>query len=109
MLADSFEKCGKDPKKALSYAIQKYQNVKDDEEKLSALLLGSIEKGSGQKLRELDYWNHRKNPLITMTDETLSAYPNSPFFLAFQEVTPDSLTELKNALCKRDIHGTSSI
>lgn len=107
MLADSFEKCGDDPKKALSYAIQKYQNVKDDEEKLSDLLLGSIEKGSGQKLRELDYWNHRKNPLIKMINETLSAYPNSPFFLALQEVTPDSLTELENAFSKRDIHWVS--
>lgn len=107
MLATSFETCGKDPQKALSYAIQKYQSVKDDKVKLNALLLGSIEKGSGQKLRKLDHWNNRKNLLIQMLDETLSTYPNSPFFLALQEVTPDSLIDFKNLLDKRNVHWVS--
>ncbi|MBA3602103.1 MAG: hypothetical protein H0W50_00290 [Parachlamydiaceae bacterium] len=41
LLADAFENCGTNPRNALSYVVQKYQNVKDDRKKLEALLVGS--------------------------------------------------------------------
>ena len=107
MLADSFENCGNDPKKALSYVIRKYENVKNDKEKLEALLVGSIEKGRGQKLRGFDYWNHRKKPLIKMIQETIDSYPNAPFFLALHEVTPESLGDLQEAMGDKNLHWLS--
>ena len=100
MLADAFEFCGKYPRQALDYTIKKYQNVQNNRIQLQSLLLGSINKGSGNKLRPFDWWEHRKKPLITMLENTLSTYPNTPYFLALQEVTPMSLQDLKQGLSK---------
>lgn len=96
-LRESLEICGKTPRKALKYAIKKYRTVQDDTTQLRTLLRGSIEKARGQRLAKEDYWQQRIVPLVAMIKFTLAAFPNAPYFLALQEVTPYSLQRLKES------------
>lgn len=99
-LALSLEACGVMPRKALNYAIKKYQVVQGKPAQLDALLTGSIEKAQGQRLAKRDYWQQRRVPLLEMFHATLATFPKAPFFFALQEVTPYSLEKLKEGFGK---------
>jgi endonuclease/exonuclease/phosphatase family metal-dependent hydrolase len=52
-------------------------------------------------------WETRTQVFQQMVDKTLSVSPNSPYFLALQEVTPQALSDLKKTLAGRNLQWIS--
>lgn len=52
-------------------------------------------------------WEMRTQVLKQMVDKVTSVSPNSPYFLALQEVTPQALSDLKKTLAERDLQWIS--
>ncbi len=52
-------------------------------------------------------WDMRLQVFKQMMDKVISTSPNSPYFLALQEVTPQALNDLKKTLANRDLQWIS--
>ncbi len=52
-------------------------------------------------------WETRTNVFKQMIDKTIAHSPNSPYFLALQEVTPQALDDLKKGLAERNLQWIS--
>jgi endonuclease/exonuclease/phosphatase family metal-dependent hydrolase len=52
-------------------------------------------------------WEMRLDVFKQMVDKVTSLSPNSPYFLALQEVTPQALSDLKKTLADRDLQWIS--
>lgn len=52
-------------------------------------------------------WDVRRSVLKQMIDRVTAVSPNSPYFLALQEVTPQALSDLKKTLADRDLQWIS--
>lgn len=71
------------------------QTLLSNKDNIHALLEDSINIGKPQELFELIRWDHRIKPLTEVVNKVTQLAPQSPFFLGLQEVTADSLTDLK--------------
>lgn len=94
ILFDAINSCCVAPEKELGYSIHTYKEHKDDKI-LHSLLEGAILKKGKLVLPESNRWDHRIKPLKEAIEKVRSFAPNCPYFLAFQEVTPQSYEDLK--------------
>lgn len=70
--------------------------------------LQSILKSTSIDLIQPPYtWDMRTKVFKKMIDKVLSVSPNSPYFLALQEVTPQALKDLKTTLADRNLQWIS--
>jgi endonuclease/exonuclease/phosphatase family metal-dependent hydrolase len=93
-LFNALQNCFANSEKELSYAKQKYLDHKHDG-LLDSLLQGSMIKKRQLELPESNHWSRRIISIKETIEKVKSYAPNSPYFLALQEVTPQSYQDLK--------------
>ncbi len=67
----------------------------------------SLEEKKSEQIEAPFTWDMRTNVFKQLIDKVISASPNSPCFLALQEVTPQALNDLKQTLVERDLQWIS--
>ena len=66
-----------------------------------------LEKTATDLIKPPFAWDMRSEVFKQMIDKVTSVSPNSPYFLALQEVTPQALSDLKKTLADRDLQWIS--
>lgn len=86
--------CYQDPEKELAHCKKNYLDHQD-QKSLYLLLEAAIQRGKKLNLPESNRWDHRITSLKQTINKVIEQAPNVPYFLALQEVTPQSLEDLK--------------
>lgn len=96
ILHDSIMSCYDDPEKELSNSKKKYLDYYG-QDIFNSLLESAVRKGKELRLPISNRWDHRIVSLKETIKKVINLAPNAPYFLALQEVTPQSLEDLKIA------------
>ncbi|MBA2728115.1 MAG: hypothetical protein H0U49_08095 [Parachlamydiaceae bacterium] len=96
ILHHALTSCYQDPEKELAHCKKNYFDHQD-QKSLFLLLEAAIQRGKKLNLPESNRWDHRIVSLKQSIQKVTELAPNSPYFLALQEVTPKSLEDLKSA------------
>ena len=103
-LISNFNKCADRFEQVIKRDIENLRASGDDFKKA----LESILESNSPSLIEAPYeWDTRTEVLKQMVDKVTSLSPNSPYFLALQEVTPQALADMKEKLKNRDLQWIS--
>lgn len=83
------------------------QIVDRDAKRMRANPMEALQQTSSDLIEPPFTWEMRTQVFKQMIDKVISASPNSPYFLALQEVTPQALSDLKKTFAERDLQWIS--
>jgi endonuclease/exonuclease/phosphatase family metal-dependent hydrolase len=103
LLSSEFEKCANNLEKQIDGYIYFFLNkLKTPEERQAHLLKEQFE-----SIKAPFHWELRQKVFKQMVEKIQAVAPNSPYFLALQEVTPEALSGLKKTLADKNLQWIS--